>query len=212
MKYSIAALLKTHRFLHNTAAVAGTFTAVGLVVAGLAIFFVASRLRKRRKSLDFLDEDDYVVNDYSGRTGFTSVNHGNNSVTEMTERRHGRAHLLNDEVEHTLGQEIIQHAPFDPFRNNFAYIDNTFPSDGQNVGTGLATTAPGVMDRHYTDHYDDLQANDDTAVQHAPWATQAMAEPAIPYRYSHHPYASEAIHVTPLQRQPSERAEYGLAC
>jgi hypothetical protein len=175
------------------------------------------RLKKRKRALQYIDDDDYIVNDHSGRTGFTGVNHGNDSVTEMSERHYGHNSYAGDEVEHTLGQEMIQQAPFDPFRNNFAFIDNKISSDHHNnpqehANTRLSPNAGQHMDHQYGGYYDDLQAHDESAIQQTPWATQAVAEPAIPFKYFQHPYASDAVHVTPLRRQPSERAEYGLAC
>ena len=99
----------SHRFLHNTGAVVGTFTVIGVIVLGVAILVVVTRLKRRKEDINFSDDyDDYVVNDRSGRTGFSSVNYGNASVTEMSERHYGDHSYMGNDVEHTLGQEIIQ--------------------------------------------------------------------------------------------------------
>lgn len=168
-------------------------------------------MRKRKQDIGFEheEEEDYVVNDRSGRTGFTSVY--NNSVTEMVERPHNDRSFTNDDVEHTLGQEIIQHAPFDPFHNNFAFVDNSYPV-GQAISPDHSQTS--FQAGYSREEYDDFQVNDESTVQQAPCASHAAAtaEYPAPFRYESHPYATDAVHVTPLRRHPSERAEYGLAC
>jgi len=198
-------------FLHNAGAVAGTFTVVGVVVAGLAILFIVSRVKKRRQGINISEEDDdYVVNDRSGRTGFMGVNYGNTSVAEMSERQYGDQSYVGNDVEHTLGQEIIQQAPFDPFHNNFAFLDDGFSPDHH------PQVPPGTVyqqDYQHGDYDNDLQVHEERLDQQTPWASHhANAEPDIPFRYEQHPYAIDAVYVTPLHRQPSVRAEYGLAC
>lgn len=188
-------------FLHNTPAVAGTFTALGLVVVGALLFLIFRRVRQRSQA-NFDLEDDYVVTDRSGRTGFASVNFGQ-PATEMSERQSdygsGRPYADSD-VEHTLGQEIIQQAPFDPFHNNFTFLDSE--------DRGAYQSNAVAFGQH---QHQDLLDQDDA---HSWTSAAATPDPAAQYRnsYSHHPYSSDAVHVTPLRRQPSERAEYGLAC
>lgn len=146
-----------------------------------------------------------------------TVNHGDASVTEMAERPYSDRSFMISDVEHALGQEIIQQPPFDPFHNNFAFLDNQFTSNDQhNLSHQPAPfITADQMEYQYGGVQINPQVHGETIAQSAPWASQlnhATAEPAIPFRYEQHPYASDAVHVTPHRRLPSERAEYGLAC
>jgi len=207
---------------------AGTFTAIGVVALGAIVFLISRCMKKKSKDEDFYlneDSEEYVVNDRSGRTGFASVNFGQ-PATEMSERHsdYSRPYADND-VEHTLGQEIIQQAPFDPFHNNFNFLDHSDQGHGdegphgnqmslnQAITSGFGQQSQMQMQQqHYEHEHDhDFLGPEDPTAHH--W-TGADPDPGAQYRnsYSQHPYASDAVHVTPLRRQPSERAEYGLAC